>query len=55
MGGGPNVEQKNLCNGLSMFTPFSVEWGNSASFTSELAGFLRVVCRKESYQALNNE
>ena len=46
---------KNLCNGLSMFTPFSVEWGNSASFTSELADFLHVICRKESYQTLNNE
>ena len=44
MGGGLNVEQKNLCNGLSMFTLFSVEWGNSASFTSELAGFLCVIC-----------
>ena len=30
----------------------SVEWGNTASFTSELAGFICIVC---SYQALNNE
>ena len=54
MGKGPNIEQKNFHDRLSMFTLFSVELANSANYINEIAGFLHVLCVDKNYQALNN-
>ena len=39
MGEGPNIEQKNFRDRLSMFTLFSVKLANSTNFINEIADF----------------
>ena len=56
VGGGPNVEQKLCVTDYRCLRCFL--WSGEIAQVLQVnyvAGFLRVVCRKESYHALTNE
>ena len=54
VGGGPNVEQKNLAVTDYQCLRRFIKQVNIASFISKLARFIHVACIKESFQALDN-